>query len=283
MHNKKFLPACILLSLLLFILGGCGCSIETVEEHNSKIEKDALERSSALEALLNQTDADETSTTVPDSESDALASQTDSKADENTDTVASSPSNQTAADRQTAYLPSNASASSETVSVNATPPTADKTAAPTSTKAAITTDNETKAKENETTTPQKQTTVPYIKVHVTVTCSKVIDSPDLSTSAMLPDDGIILDTYVAVKDGDSVFTALKAAADDNGISLSYTGSKGSVYVAGINGLNEKQCGRYSGWKYSVNNVYPNVGCGGYTLSDGDSILFGYVSTYTDTY
>lgn len=283
MHNKKFLPACILLSLLLFILGGCGCSIETVEEHNSKIEKDALERSSALEALLNQTDADETSTTVPDSESAALASQTDSTADENTDTVASSPSNTTAADRQTAYLPSNASASSETVSVNATPPTADKTAAPTSTKAAITTDNETKAKENETTTPQKQTTVPYIKVHVTVTCSKVIDSPDLSTAAMLPDDGIILDTYVAVKDGDSVFTALKAAADDNGISLSYTGSKGSVYVAGINGLNEKQCGRYSGWKYSVNNVYPNVGCGGYTLSDGDSILFGYVSTYTDTY
>lgn len=196
MHNKKGLPAYVLLLLLLIILGGCGCNIETVEEHNSKIEKDALERSSALESLYNRTDTEETSSN----------------------------------------------------------PTVDS-----------------------------QTTAPYIMVHITITCSKVIDNPDLSTDAVLPENGIILDTYVAVKDGDSVFTALKAAADDNGISLSYTGSKGSVYVAGINELYEKQCGRYSGWKFSVNNVYPNVGCGGYALSDCDSILFGYTATYTDTY
>lgn len=190
MHNKKGLPAYVLLLLLLIILGGCGCNIETVEEHNSKIEKDALERSSALESLYNRTDTEDTSV---------------------------------------------------------------------------------------------KATSPYIMVHITITCSKVIHNPDLSTYAGLPEDGIILDTYVAVKNGDSVFTALKTAADDNGISLSYTGSKGSVYVTGINELYEKQCGRYSGWKFSVNNVYPNVGCGGYALSDGDSILFGYTATHTDTY
>lgn len=198
MRNKKGLFAYVLLLLLLIILGGCGCNIETVEEHNSKIEQDALERSSALESLLNRTDTEETSV----------------KAD--------SPAS-------------------------------------------------------------GETTAPYIMVHITITCSKVIDNPDLSTDAGLPENGIILDTYVAVKDGDSVFTALKAAADDNGISISYTGSKGSVYVAGINELYEKQCGRYSGWKFSINNVYPNVGCGGYALSDGDSILFGYTATHTDTY
>lgn len=196
MHNKKCLPAYILLFLLLIILTGCGCNIETVDEHNSKIEREALERSSALESLLNRTEAAEVSATA--------------------------------------------------------------------------------ANEN-------QTTAAYINVHITITCSKVIDNPGLSTDARLPKDGIMLDTYVAVRNGDSVFDALKAAADDNGISLSYTKSSGSVYLGGINGLNEKQCGRYSGWRYSVNNVYPNVGCGGYTLSDGDSILFGYVATYTDSY
>lgn len=281
MHNKK-LPAYILLLLLLFILGGCGCSIETVEEHNSKKEQEALERSSALEALLNQTEGNETSTTVPDYETIASDVQADTTANENTDVLASS--GNAATDSQTVALQTTPSVSSETASVEATTPFPDKTTVPPSTTASVASSDKTTTGESQTTTvPQTQTTAPYIMVHITITCSKVIDSPDLSTGARLPEDGIMLDTYVAVRDGDSVFAALKAAADDNGISLSYTGSKGSIYVAGINGLNEKQCGRYSGWKYSVNNVYPNVGCGGYTLSDGDSILFGYVATYTDTY
>lgn len=237
---KKFLSAYILLILLL-LLSGCGCSIETVDEHNSKIEREALERSSALDALLNQTEASREQETSPDYEADISDMVSDSKITENTGT-------ETDAD----------------------------TAGPDNTTAA-----ETKAYESQT--AENQTTAPYIKVHITITCSKVVDNPDLSTDAKLPKDGIILDGYVAVRNGDSVFDALKAAADDNGISLSYTKSGGSVYIGGINGLNEKQCGRYSGWRYSVNNVYPNVGCGGYTLSDGDSILFGYGVTYNDSY
>lgn len=272
MHNKKCLPAYILLFLLFIILSGCGCNIETVDEHNSKIESEALERSSALESLLNQTEATEVSTTVPNYDAAISDTRTDTKTTGNTDVMTSS--KQTDADSQTTALLPTDSASSETRTEAASPEAG--TAAADNTTSGTTTANEEQ-------TTQVQTTAPYIKVHITITCSKVIENPNLSTNARLPKDGIMLDTYVAVRNGDSVFDALKAAADDNGISLSYTKSSGSVYVGGINGLNEKQCGRYSGWRYSVNNVYPNVGCGGYTLSDGDSILFGYVATYTDSY
>lgn len=277
MHNKKCLPAYILLFLLLIILSGCGCNVETVDEHNSKIEREALERSSALESLLNRTDAAEVSTTALDFETAISDTRTDTKTTGNTDDMTSS--KQTDADSQTTALLPTGSASSET-KTEAASPEAD-TAAADNTTSGTTTANKEQTTQSETT--QVQTTAPYIKVHITITCSKVIENHNLSTDAKLPKDGIMLDTYVAVRNGDSAFDALKAAADDNGISLSYTKSSGSVYVGGINGLNEKQCGRYSGWRYSVNNVYPNVGCGGYTLSDGDSILFGYVATYTDSY
>ncbi len=279
---KKFLSAYILLILLL-ILSGCGCSIETVDEHNSKIEREALERSSALDALLNQTEASREQETSPDYEADISDMVSDSKITENTDTMTSS--NENSANSQTTALVQTGPASSET-GLEETSPKASAENTGTETDADTagsnnTTATETKAYESQT--AENQTTAPYIKVHITITCSKVVDNPDLSTDAKLPKDGIILDGYVAVRNGDSVFDALKAAADDNGISLSYTKSSGSVYIGGINGLNEKQCGRYSGWRYSVNNVYPNVGCGGYTLSDGDSILFGYGVTYNDSY
>lgn len=301
MLNKKCLPAYILL-LLLFIIPipvGCGCNIETVEEHNSKIENEALERSSVLESLLSRTEADETSATVPDFEAGS-DTKPDSTGNENTSTSVSFNQAETDShnisdtknmtENNTASVPANASVSSETVSAEAISTKALSSYSE-ETASEETISNETISKEtipNESLTVREQTdeaktTAPYIMVHITVTCSKVVNSPDLSTNAVLPEDGVILDTYVAVRDGDSVFTALKTAADDNCISLGYTGSKGSVYVGGINGLYEKQCGRYSGWKYSVNNVYPNVGCGGYSLSDGDSILFGYVDSLTDTY
>lgn len=55
--------------------------------------------------------------------------------------------------------------------------------------------------------------------------------------------------------------------------LPYSGS--SYYVSAINGLAEKEHGKYSGWLYSVNGVEPNVGCGSYYLNDGDSVYWHY--------
>ena len=55
----------------------------------------------------------------------------------------------------------------------------------------------------------------------------------------------------------------------------------STYVSSIGGLAEFACGSGSGWMYAVNGVYPNKSCGKYVLSDGDSVLWTYVISYTD--
>lgn len=317
MQNKKNILVSILFSLLLLLLCGCGCSIETVEEHNSKIEKEADQRRGALESMLSSKEACESAdlneseqfqdTTVgstvesdifisqnkdtvnetPDSEyhnqSTEKSSETGSKHTQSETGQVQSGSGEAPAEQSPTEITQVQSASNQSQTDKTTVQNPIKESQSDTSQTQTSKPVATSSSQGQTVTEQVQTTAPYILVHITITCSKVIDNPDLSTDATLPDDGIILDTYVAVRDGDSVFTALKAAADDNNISLSYTGSSGSLYVRGIGGLNEKQCGRFSGWKYSVNNEYPNVGCGGYSLSDGDSILFGYVANYADTY
>jgi hypothetical protein len=307
MLNKKFIFISMLLSLLLFILTGCGCSIETVDEHNSRIADEASERSSILSEMLDNesTSVDDISTDNSVSSEDDTSFTKETSSDDNdiygTNNSAgnaysdnSSSSGNTSANINTAYnentVNSNTKQPSALQSTNepANDTSASSTAPSTTGSSSSVNNNKettTYVSETETTvnTAFEETTLPYIKVHITISCSKVIGNENLSTKADLPKDGIILDTYVVVRDNDSVFTALKAAAEDNGIQLSYTGTKSAVYVSGIGGLYEKECGRYSGWKYSVNSVYPNVGCGGYSLSDGDNIFFGYVANYTDTY
>ena len=49
----------------------------------------------------------------------------------------------------------------------------------------------------------------------------------------------------------------------------------SAYIEGIGNLYEFDCGPQSGWMFSVNDVYPGLGCSSYTLSDGDVIVFSY--------
>ena len=49
----------------------------------------------------------------------------------------------------------------------------------------------------------------------------------------------------------------------------------SVYIEGIGNLYEFDGGPLSGWMYSVNGVFPNVGCSGCDLHDGDVIAWRY--------
>ena len=154
-----------------------------------------------------------------------------------------------------------------------------------STTRATTQSISTSATSEQTTAPESNTDTEYILVHLTVSCSQILGHPDLSTSAKLPDDGIIIDTYIAVKKNCTAFEALRDTLSENNISLGYNYSAlyKTHYIYEIAGLNEKECGKYSGWKYSVNNVYPNTGCGNYTLSDGDNLSFGYVTDISDIY
>ena len=94
--------------------------------------------------------------------------------------------------------------------------------------------------------------------------------------AYVPSNGIILGTSsLTVKNGSTAYDALKTACDNNGISLNITNSSYGKYIAGINYIDEKDCGKYSGWMYKVNDSFPNTSVDKYILKNGDNIVFSY--------
>ena len=97
---------------------------------------------------------------------------------------------------------------------------------------------------------------------------------------VIPDDGCILaDTELTLPENSTAFDALCAARDEYGIHMEYSGSSSTAYIEGIGNLYERDGGRWSGWMYSVNNVYPDVGCGEYTLVDGDDVAWNYTCDF----
>ena len=62
-----------------------------------------------------------------------------------------------------------------------------------------------------------------------------------------------------------------------GLSVNAHGSSYGTYVAAIGGLAEKEHGGTSGWMYSVNGVTPNTACSNYVLSNGDTVVWYYLT------
>lgn len=73
--------------------------------------------------------------------------------------------------------------------------------------------------------------------------------------------------------GATVYDALCAL----GLSVNAHGSSYGTYVSAIGGLAEKQYGGTSGWMYSVNGTTPMTACSNYVLSNGDNVLWYYVT------
>lgn len=115
------------------------------------------------------------------------------------------------------------------------------------------------------------------KVSLTIRCDNALGEV---TGDYIPSDGVILQkTEFGISEGESVFDVLVRAAKKYGIQMENTGSgTGLVYVSGINYLYEFECGELSGWLYRVNGKTPSVGCGEYTLRDGDEIEWFYTLT-----
>ena len=74
-------------------------------------------------------------------------------------------------------------------------------------------------------------------------------------------------------EGATVYDALCAL----GLSVNAHGSSYGTYVAAIGGLAEKQHGGTSGWMYSVNGATPMTACSNYVLSNGDNVVWYYVT------
>lgn len=100
----------------------------------------------------------------------------------------------------------------------------------------------------------------YVKVTVSVT-SSAVGNPVSSGG-----------TFTFNK-GATAYDALCAL----GLSVNAHGSSYGTYVAAIGGLAEKEHGGTSGWMYSVNGVAPNTACSNYVLSNGDRVVWYYVT------
>ena len=95
---------------------------------------------------------------------------------------------------------------------------------------------------------------------------------------LVPEDGIMLAaTEVEFIGGESVFDVFRKVLREEKIHFEYVDASAydSVYIEGIGNIYEFDCGPQSGWMFSVNDVYPGLGCSSYTLADGDVIVFSY--------
>ena len=100
----------------------------------------------------------------------------------------------------------------------------------------------------------------YVTVTVSVT-SSAVGNPVSSSGTF------------TFNEGATAYDALCAL----GLSVNARGTSYGTYVAAIGGLAEMEHGGKSGWMYSVNGVTPNTACSNYVLSNGDTVVWYYVT------
>lgn len=120
-------------------------------------------------------------------------------------------------------------------------------------------------------------------VFLTIRSDTVLQHLDRIKEELLPyieRDGVILErSEYVLRHGDTAFDLLNRATRHHQIQMEYQGADmniyNSKYVQGIQYLYEFSCGPLSGWMYSVNGEFPNVGVSQYELKDGDDVAFLY--------
>ena len=80
-----------------------------------------------------------------------------------------------------------------------------------------------------------------------------------------------------VEPGTTVKTVLEKALTEAG--MSYSNASGN-YVESINGMGSLTNGSNSGWMFTLNGVYPNMGVAEQMVKNGDVIVFHYTDDYT---
>ena len=79
--------------------------------------------------------------------------------------------------------------------------------------------------------------------------------------------GVIVSKTIELEKGATVYDALKKVCPD--------AKEQGGYVYKIGQLSEQDMGKLSGWMYSINGTYVQVGCKQKTLSDGDVVRWRY--------
>ena len=267
---KRILYAFFALCLILSALAAPGCA---------KRQTGPEPESYTYSFTPSQTAAPETA--VPP-ETTAAAAETTTAPPETT----TAPPETTAAAPETTAAPP--------VTTTAPPPTAapEKTTVPEKTTEPEKTTAPEKTTVTEKTTAPEPTSAAQTCT-VEIRCDTVLQnlgSLKKNKAGFVPESGVILPkTAVACSPGDTVFEVIRRVCAAHpcaencvycragGIQIEYTYTPGlaTYYIEGVHQLYEKDCGMYSGWMYSVNGVFPNVGVSEYAVSPGDEILFAY--------
>lgn len=118
-------------------------------------------------------------------------------------------------------------------------------------------------------------------VTISVNAATILDNLedfDKTKVEILPADGqIVVPVKVPVEEGDTVFDVLLKVTKEKKIHMEYVSTPlyKSNYIEGIGNIYEIDAGPLSGWMYKVNGVFPNYGCGRYTVEPGDVIEWVY--------
>lgn len=115
---------------------------------------------------------------------------------------------------------------------------------------------------------------------LSISCRTLVDNAVLATEKqeLVPADGWLLaPVECSFSEGESVFDVLYRITRENKIHMEYvqTPAYNSVYIEGIGNLYEFDGGAQSGWMYAVNGEFPNYGCSGVQLKDGDVVEWMY--------
>ena len=116
---------------------------------------------------------------------------------------------------------------------------------------------------------------------LTIRCDTILNNLqwlDPEKKELVPKDGVIFPkTTVTFFEVESVLNVLLREMKKNKIHFEYakTPAYNSVYIEAINNIYEFDCGELSGWKYKVNDWFPNYGCSRYQLKNNDSIEIHY--------
>lgn len=293
---KKFnILICIL--LIIFTLTACGDTEKTTEALTST-------------APTTVTTTLPTSTAVPESSSVAAETEATTETVTVTETATVVTASVATTESTTAYSTTETTTTKPTTTkqqTTTTKPTTTKkqttskvtTTKPPTTKPITTTKPTTITTKPATTKPS--TTAPTTQVTtemkkyctVRIKCNTIYDNLSKLKSGkkdFLPSNGVILNNVkVELNGGESAFDVIKKACEENvctdnckyckangvQIEYTYTPAFNNYYIEGIHQIYEKDCGTQSGWMYSVNGVFPDVGTSSYTVSSGDVVVFSF--------
>lgn len=128
-------------------------------------------------------------------------------------------------------------------------------------------------------TAKEKSTQKHDVCYISIDCGEInshIDNLKPGHERYVPNDGKILGHYaVEIEKKLTAYDALVKACNDNNINLTSTSTQYGKYVVGINNLDEKDCGAYSGWLYYVNGKKPSIATSKYEVKSDDNIVFTY--------